>query len=150
MLTRRKFLQVLLSGTGYISLGILPATKARADDDGGNDNDGNDNDNDNDNDGNDDNGDEDNSNDDNENEDEYTSTETDQDDALIARNSGNAMPTGDLIAMLEKRMRAEVIDIRLVNQRPTAYDVKMINAEGRIGTVRVAAKNFKIIRVTGF
>ena len=47
-------------------------------------------------------------------------------------------------------MRGEIIDIRLVNQNPPAYDIKMINAEGRIGTVRVVAKTFKILRMTGF
>ena len=129
MLTRRDFLHLMLYGTGCVALGATLCPPAFAsDDDAGNDDDGNDDD----------------------TEDGYASDENDQEDALNARQSGKAIPTGELIALLKKKLRGEIIDIRMVNQYPPAYDVKMINPEGRIGTVRVAAKSFKILRVTGF
>ena len=138
MLTRRVFLQLLLSGAGGFALGLSQSVRAFAsDDDDSGDDSGSDEGND---DGEEEGG----------NEDDYAPEETDQDEALNARQSGNAMPTGDLIALLKKKLRGEVIDIRMVNKGPPAYDVKMINAEGRIGTVRVAAKDFKILRMTGF
>ena len=140
LLMRRNFLKWMLLGAGCFAVGAIHAPSAHAsDDDNGNDGGGND-DGGNDDDGNDDGGDD----------DDYASDDSDQDDALNARRSGNASSTGDLIAILKKKLRGEIIDIRLVNQNPPAYDVKMINADGRIGTVRVAAKTFKILRITGF
>ena len=134
MLLRRNFLQLMLYGTGVLLLSAAQAPRAYADDDdGGNDDGGNDNEA-----------------DDDGNEDDYASEDDDQNGALNARRSGNASPAGDLVAILKKKLRGEIVDIRLVNQNPPAYDVKMINAEGRIGTVRVAAKGFKILRMTGF
>lgn len=122
---RRDFLQWLLIGSACLAVGAVHAPLAQAsDDDSGSD--------------------------DNGNEGEYASDESDQDEALSARQSGSALPAGDLVVMLEKKLRGEVIDIRVVKQIPAAYDVKMINSEGRIGTVRVSASNFKILRVTGF
>lgn len=141
-MTRRDFLQLLLYGVGYFALDTHHAPNALAsDDDGGGDDNGSD-----------DNGGEDNSTDSDEdgNDDDYASEETEQDEALNARQSGNAMPTSDLIALLKKKLGGEVIDIRMVSEGQAAYDVKMINAAGRIGTVRVAAKTFKIISMTGF
>ena len=135
LLMRRNFLKWMLLGAGCFAVGAIHAPSAHAsDDDNGNDGGGND----------------DGGNDDGGDDDDYASDDSDQDDALNARRSGNASPTGDLIAILKKKLRGEIIDIRLVNQNPPAYDVKMINADGRIGTVRVAAKTFKILRITGF
>ena len=131
---RRDLLQWLLLGPACLALAAVHAPKAQAgDDDGGSD------------DGGDDDG-----RDDDAKEGEYASDDSDQDEALNVRQSGNALPAGDLVAMLKEKLRGEIIDIRLVKQIPAAYDIKMINAEGRIGTVRVAAKSFKILRVTGF
>ena len=136
---RRDLLQWLLLGPACLALAVVHAPKAQAgDDDGGSDDGGSD-------DGGDDDG-----RDDDAKEGEYASDDSDQDEALNARQSGNALPAGDLVAMLKEKLRGEIIDIRLVKQIPAAYDIKMINAEGRIGTVRVAAKSFKILRVTGF
>ena len=135
LLMRRNFLKWMLLGAGCFAVGAIHAPSAHAsDDDNGNDGGGND----------------DGGNDDGGDDDDYASDDSDQDDALNARRSGNASSTGDLIAILKKKLRGEIIDIRLVNQNPPAYDVKMINADGRIGTVRVAAKTFKILRITGF
>jgi hypothetical protein len=132
VLTRRNFLQWMLYGAGCLALVAAHTPKALASDDDSGSDDGGDDDG---NDGGD---------------DDYAPDDSDQDDALKARRSGDASPTGELIAILKKKMRGEIIDIRLVNQNPPAYDIKMINAEGRIGTVRVVAKTFKILRMTGF
>lgn len=143
VLMRRDFLHWLLLGSACLAVGAVHAPPAQAgDDDSGSDDNGNDN-------GNDD-GANDDGGDDDGNEGEYASDDSDQDEALIARQSGSALPAGDLVAMLKKKLRGEILDIRVVKQIPAAYDVKMINSEGRIGTVRVAASNFKILRMTGF
>ena len=60
------------------------------------------------------------------------------------------MPVHDMVERLQTQFGGEIIDIRLVSQFPTIYDIKMVNAAGRVGNVSIDAKTSKILRVTGF
>ena len=74
----------------------------------------------------------------------------DHDEALSSRQAGEAMPVHDMVERLQTQFGGEIIDIRLVSQFPTIYDIKMVNAAGRVGNVSIDAKTSKILRVTGF
>jgi hypothetical protein len=135
VLMRRQFLCLLLAALLAAPFSMAISQPVHAEDDGG---------------GNDDSGSDDNDGGDEDESDDEESEESEQDEALKVRQSGNALPVGEIIALLKKKIGGEVVDIRLVQQSPATYDVKMLSPEGRIGTVRVAAKPFKIIRMSGY